>query len=315
MTTHSQRLAERLDQGDVLVMDGGTGSEIQRRGRALDRNAWSGTAHRDDPDLVRGIHEDYIRAGAEIVIANSFATARHVLASVGLAEEFEAINRRAIELAREARERAARHEVWIAGSLSSMPPLAGPGRTAVGPELEAGYRAQAEILAEAGADLLVLEMMLDRAGAEPVARAAASVGLPVWIGFSASLLPGGAVIGFRSKIRPDDRPVEPFDALAAALVAIGGQVAGIMHSEVEATGPALDALARHWQGPTLAYAETGRYGDPDWVFEEIVAPEPYAAEAVRWVEDQGVQVVGGCCGTGPDHIRALRERLPRQLSL
>ena len=64
-------------------MDGGTGTEIQRRGHAMDAEVWSGLAHMADPIGVRQIHEDYIRAGAEIIIANTFSTARSMLASKG----------------------------------------------------------------------------------------------------------------------------------------------------------------------------------------------------------------------------------------
>ena len=64
-----------------------------------------------------------------------------------------------------------------------------------------------------------------------------------------------------------------------------------------------------WDGPTMAYAETGRFVPPNWVFEDAISPDEYAAAAHSWVREHGVLIVGGCCGTGPDHIRALGERL------
>ena len=70
-----------------------------------------------------------------------------------------------------------------------------------------------------------------------------------------------------------------------------------------------EVLAAHWQGPKMAYAETGSFVPPTWVFEEAASPEVYAEAVVGWVEDHGVQIVGGCCGTGPNHIAALRDRL------
>jgi 5-methyltetrahydrofolate--homocysteine methyltransferase len=81
-----------------------------------------------------------------------------------------------------------------------------------------------------------------------------------------------------------------------------------MHSFMETTGPALDVLADRWPGPKMAYAETGAFRNPDWVFEQVVSVEEYAHAVDGWVRDQGVQIIGGCCGTGPDHIRALHER-------
>lgn len=302
------RLEERLGQESVVLLDGGIGSEIQRRGIAMDRNAWSGAAHMTDPDVVRRIHEDYIRAGAEILTANTFATSRHVLESAGLGDDFEAINRRAVEVAKAARASAARHPVWIAGSISSMPPLTDMRSTARGPDLEDNYRRQGEILAEAGADLLLLEMMMDREGALPAARGAARVGLPLWVGFSASVSDGGRVIGYRSQSESYAVAPEDFGGLVEAVLAVGGEVAGVMHSEVADTGPALEVLSRHFSGPLMAYAETGRFAAPNWIFEQTMAPDDYAATATRWVERHGVRIVGGCCGTGPEHIRSLRAR-------
>jgi S-methylmethionine-dependent homocysteine/selenocysteine methylase len=306
-------LNECLAHGDVVIMDGGVSTEIQQRGVALDSHVWSGTAHRDHPDIARRVHEDYIRVGAQVITANTFGTARHVLESVGIGDEFEAINRLAVAIAKEARDSAADGEVWIAGSISSMPPLTEVQTTARGPNVEANYRDQAEILADAGADVLVLEMMGDTEGAAPVIRAASTVGLPVWVGFSMSSTSDGRLIGYRTENENLGMPVEDFGAMADTLLAIGGDAAGIMHSAVADTGPGLQMLAQRWNGPLLAYAETGKFMNPEWNFEQVVSPDDYAAEVERWVNDHGVQIVGGCCGTGPEHIRLLKERLPARL--
>jgi S-methylmethionine-dependent homocysteine/selenocysteine methylase len=299
-------LRERLAAGPVILMDGGTGTEIQRRGGVMDDQVWCGTAHMHSPDLVREVHEAYIRAGAEIVIANTFATARHVLESSGHGDEFEASNRRAVELAIEARERAAERPVWVAGSISSMAPLKSSDVTARGAGVEDGFRAQAEILAQAGADLIVAEMMLDLPSSEMVIRAAASVDIPLWVGLSASVV-DGQVVGYRSPRNPE--PLVDFASLADALLALGGDVVGVMHTAVADTAPALEVLAQRWDGPTMAYAETGHFEPPDWIFTEAVGPDAYADAVTAWVSEHDVRVVGGCCGTGPDHIRALKERL------
>ena len=303
------QLGERLEIGDVVIMDGGTGTEIQRRGHAMDAEVWSGVAHMADPDAVRRIHEDYIRAGAEIIIANTFSTARSMLDSKGLGDDFETINRRAVELAVEARDGVTEAPVWVAGSISSMTPLSRPGMTAKGAGTEDEFRRQAEVLAQAGSDLIIAEMMLDTDGALAVVRAARSVGLPLWVGFSATLTDTGQVIGYHPNRYGDAVPTEGFGGLVEAVLAEGPDVAGVMHSHITDTGPALEVLAAHWQGPKMAYAETGSFAPPTWVFEEAASPDDYADAAVGWVEDHGVQIVGGCCGTGPNHIAALTDRL------
>src|SRR5262245_30786936 len=116
-------LGERMDRGDVVILDGAMGSELQRRGVPMHHVAWSAAALATHPEIVQAAHEDYLRAGAEILTANSFGTSRHVLAPAGLGDRVAELNRRSIELARAARDRVApRHDVWIAGSMSSFVP-------------------------------------------------------------------------------------------------------------------------------------------------------------------------------------------------
>ena len=169
-----------------------------------------------------------------------------------------------------------------------------------------GYRKQAETLAEAGVDVLILEMMRDIANASLVVTAATAVGLPVFVGWSASL-DGGSVVPHRSKPYPEHER-RSFDELMTLGAELGGDVAGVMHSAVEVTGPALKILNRHWSGPTMAYAETGIFDPPHWVYAEGTAPDRFAAAARQWVE-AGVQIVGGCCGTTPSHVAAIRSML------
>ena len=76
--------------------------------------------------------------------------------------------------------------------------------------------------------------------------------------------------------------------------------------------PALEIVKRHWSGPLLAYAETGIFETPNWIWEGAETPERYVEFVMGWI-GMGVQVVGGCCGTTPDHIRRLREVIPAKL--
>ncbi len=117
-------LEARLTDGRTVIMDGGVSTEMERKGLAMDGNVWSGAAHIDHADVVREVHEDYIRAGAEIITANTFATARHVLDSIGEGDNAAQITRDGIALAKQARDNVATGDVWIAGSMSSMASLA-----------------------------------------------------------------------------------------------------------------------------------------------------------------------------------------------
>ncbi len=298
-------LGDRLARGDIILMDGGVSTEIQKQGVDMDSTVWSGIAHVTHPDITREVHESYLRAGAEVITANTFATARHVLEGKDMGDDFEMINRKAVEVAQQARDNAASGDVLVAASISSTPTFDGDRYTERGAAALQNYKDQAAIYAEAGVDLIVLEMMLDLDGAIPCTTAAVESGLPVWVGFSASLR-DGAVIGYHEGTRK--RPTIDFGELIDTIMAIGGEATGVMHSFMETTGPALDVLADRWPGPKMAYAETGAFRNPDWVFEQVVSVEEYAHAVDGWVRDQGVQIIGGCCGTGPDHIRALHER-------
>ncbi len=111
----------KLAAGGVVVLDGATGTEVSRLGGQMDGAAWCAVANKTDPDIVRTVHEEYIRAGSDVITTNTFGTARHVLAGAGLAEETVAINRRAVELARDARERVdTGRPIAVAGSMSCM---------------------------------------------------------------------------------------------------------------------------------------------------------------------------------------------------
>jgi S-methylmethionine-dependent homocysteine/selenocysteine methylase len=288
-----------LSDGGVVVIDGGMGSELEARGAPMDHEAWCGLANLDAPGLVREIHEDYIRAGADVIIANTFPSNRVAMEAAGHGDHTEAMNRAAVAAALEARDRAAAgRPVAVAGSMSIWGPYEEAPREDAPPAalVRDVYGEQAAILADAGVDLLVLEMLDVRWAA--AVGAALETGLPVWAGIWAHLdADGRPVTPQAGTPLEDDLPtlLDGGDGLEAVLV---------MHSAVGATLPALDVVARHWNGPRGAYPHAGHFERPNWVFEDI-APEDLAAEAGRWL-DQGATLVGGCCGTGPAHIAAIR---------
>jgi methionine synthase I (cobalamin-dependent) len=170
MTDAMAVVTRKLMQGDAVVLDGATGTELQKRGVPMDDGAWCAVATATHPDQLRSIHEDYIRAGADIVTANTFASARHLLERAGIGERTAELNRLAVRLAREAAARAGDEVgrmIAVAGSLSTMRPV-GKGTDQRDPSVDlaaipwaANLREAAELQAEAGADLLLLEMMSD----------------------------------------------------------------------------------------------------------------------------------------------------------
>lgn len=314
-------LAARLADGPPIIIDGGTGTEIQRMGATMHKNVWSARCSLTDPDIVRTVHIAYLHAGAEIIIANTYSANYHVMATAGLADEFEPANRRAVELAREAvsawrtqcgpvvgkpQTGHARGRAWIAGSMSTTTFTGGLDRSRI-EESGApgfGYEAQAEILAGAGVDFIMLEMMRDIVETRLCLNAALETGLPVWLGFSAERDPGGGLHFHGS--------AAPFEEGVARVLDAGPapQALGVMHSEFELTPDALEALGRIWRGPVYAYPHHGVFEMPNWRFDDTLEPEEFAQAAAGWVR-RGAMAVGGCCGIRPRHIAAMRAALDR----
>ncbi|MBN36348.1 MAG: hypothetical protein CMM46_16535 [Rhodospirillaceae bacterium] len=293
-------LQQRLTAGDTLIIDGGTGTELEKRGAVMDGEAWVGATMQTAPDMIRKIHRDFIEAGADIIIANTYAAAPHVLKYAGFSlEEALELNRLACRLAHEAVvEAAVDRNVYVAGSLSSFRAGLDLDKLPDEAEAQASYTAQVDALVGEGCDLLIAEMLLDNEVSPICARATVTSGLPAWLGLSARLGDDGTVMGFSR------RQVLPFEDVMEVCLLDDAQAAGIMHSDVEATRPALEALKARWSGPLFAYAHSGDFIMPHWQFETVISPSDYADEA-RTYTAMGVSAVGGCCGLGPEHIASV----------
>ena len=298
-------IKDKNDNGDIVLLDGGTGSEIERQGVRMNDLAWCGIAHLEQPEVVRRVHESYIHAGADVIIANTFGTAPHILRRLGLEDQIAEINQSAVRLALQARDNTGQ-DVCIAASMSSTPAFDSV-RMPTDDAAREGYLRQAELLVEAGAELIIAEMMRDINNARIVVSAARSTGIPVWTGFSAFMNDYDEVTNYVS-VRGLELEIIPFKKMAQEVLSVGCDAAGVMHSSVHDTGPALSELNELWDGPMFAYAESGHFIPPSWKFEDIISPQDYLDYARQWIE-QGAQIIGGCCGIGPEHIRVLRENL------
>lgn len=294
-------LERRIERGDIIVLDGATGTELEKRGVPMDDAAWCAAALVTHPETVREVHEDYIRAGADVIITNTFPTARHVLEPAGMGERFRELNTLAVELAKQARESVAGGAVYIAGSISTFSPHNDDSQEPLEDTARANYREQAEVLAEAGVDLIALEMMRDIEQTRYAVEAAASTGLPVWVGFSCKRAADGTVVLW-------DEGHTLAEALAETPL-LGASVVNVMHTLVQDAGPALSEVAAGWEGPVGAYPHAGKFVMPNWHFTDMISPEDFAGRSREWL-DLGARIIGGCCGIGPDHIRALRRELP-----
>ena len=166
------------------------------------------------------------------------------------------------------------------------------------------------ILGAAGVDLFALEMLCDVEISIQALGAAAASGLPVMIGFCCLWGPDGKTVEAlaRGVGLPPLSVDEVLPPVLAAIPEDTQAIVAIMHSEFDVTDAALEVLARHWRGPVAVYPNSGEFIYPHWQFDTVCSPEAFADAAQGWI-DRGVQIVGGCCGIGPDHIRLLRRRL------
>ncbi|MEI7617075.1 MAG: homocysteine S-methyltransferase family protein [Actinomycetota bacterium] len=304
MSSSYTQLKQRLDRGEILVLDGATGTELQRRGAPMDPAAWCGPATLHNDDLLTEIHSDYIRAGSDVITANTFASSRLMLGPAGYADRVGEINLRAVEAALRAREQTGTTDrVAVAGSLSHMVPVAAGSATVdaakvpSNAEVSDAFYELANILRDAGVDHIMLEMMYNPVRAKLALEAALSTGLPVWFGMSARRAADGRVISF------DALEEVAIATIAGLIPAQGVDAAGFMHTGAEIMSEALTAARPFFAGPLMAYPDSGYFEMPDWRFVDTIEPNRLQEFFSDWMQ-QGVQLIGGCCGLTISHVEA-----------
>ena len=293
---------QQLEANQIVLIDGAMGTELQRRGVPMDEIAWSGAAVLTHPNIVRETHEDYIRAGAKVIITNTFGSTRQMLEPAGYGDQVEAVFRGAVKLARQARDNVAVQGVAVAGSISTEPP--GFDRDAFfSPENELeAYREAAGLLLDAGVDLIALEMIVETSHASRAMQAALETGLPVWLGVGCKKTDDGRIVSF-------DHVDLEFATVLDAVIPMGPTVVNIMHSEIGAIPEAIELVRNRWSGPIGVYPESGYFTKPNWNFVNVISPADLVTDALGWVR-AGVRLLGGCCGTNPKHIKALQAAMP-----
>ncbi len=299
MTDSKNWLRNRINgNGPPLLIDGGMGTQLQHCGVPMDGNVWSGRAVLSHPDAVVETHEAFIRAGAEVIIANTFASARHMLEPGGLGDYVEEINLNAVKLAKKACDNVAEQPVAIAGSICEWAPT-DDAQWHNAKAIRESSREQAGLLAEAGVDLIALEMCEEIELSIAVIEATLETGLPIWIGMSAK----------RHKdckyLSVFDSQEQDFESLVKALAGYPAMLMNIMHTPIVDIDEAIDIVKKYWHGAIGVYPESGYFNMPDWQFVDIIEPGELAGLAQAWI-DKGIRMMGGCCGLGPAHIIALR---------
>ena len=283
------RFLERLQSGKVLVLDGATGTNLQRRGLlpGTPSDVWV----LDNPNGVLQLYRDFVNAGSDIILTNTFGSSRLHLGHAGLAERFEATNRAVAALAQQA---VAGTATIVAGSMGPLGEMLQPYGTLAEADAEQEYSAQARVLCEAGVELLVIETQFDLNEAKAALRGARAVtDLPLVCSFSYDR-------GTRSMmgVRPAQVGAELADAGVAAIGINCGR-------SLEDNRKALDELRAAtelpiWFKPNAGLPRT----DENNLLVYDVTPEMMGALVPSWVQ-AGARLIGGCCGTSPEHLGAI----------
>jgi 5-methyltetrahydrofolate--homocysteine methyltransferase len=283
----SKDLLARLAAGEVFVTDGATGTNLQKMGLPVGASAEVWVL--DNPEAIQSLNRAFIAVGADLVLTCTFGGTRARLESSGLADQFEVVNRKAVELTRSA---AAGTGVLVAGSIGPTGQMLAPMGTLTVDAAEADFAAQAQILCESGVDLIVVETQFDlnEAGAAVSAVRSVDGEIPLVCSFSYDR-------GTRTMMG-----VGP-EAMAEAIGALDVDVLGInCGRSLDENAQALEQLRRAtdkpiWFKPNAGMPEMDEDGKPTY----SVTPEEMGAMAPDWVA-AGAQFVGGCCGTSPDHL-------------
>src|SRR5579859_5163663 len=288
---------DRLSSGTPILFDGGMATELYAQGVPYER--CFDELNLLQPDLVQLVHRAYIAAGAEVIETNTFAANRIRLATYGLERRVRDINFRGVKIAREARE-VSGEPVFLAGSVSSIGQPLAPIGTIATQDARAIFTEQIEALLEAGVDLLVLETFSSLVELREAVRAAKSVSADLPIIAQVSVDEDGTTLAGAS-------PAEVVELLDALRVDVLGVNCGV--------GPqaALDAIQRMrplTRTPLSAMPNAGHPTTQGGRQIYVSTPEYFADYARRFAQ-AGVSIIGGCCGTTPAHIAAMRAALPR----
>lgn len=292
----TDKLSRLLAERGILIADGATGTNYFDMGLASGEPPESWLV--EHPDRVKDLHRRFIEAGSDIVLTNSFGATRFRLKLHGLQDRVVELNRAAARLAREAADASGR-EVVVAGSMGPTGELFEPlGALTMDAAVEA-FTEQARGLAEGGADVAWIETMSAAEELEAAARGAIAAGLPYV--FTASFDTAGRTM---MGLTPESL-AEIAARLPVAPLAYGANC-GIGPGDLVASILSMSAVA-----PDDVLVAKGNCGIPTLVGEKVHyggTPE-LMAHYVELARDSGARIIGGCCGTSPAHIRAMRHAI------
>jgi S-methylmethionine-dependent homocysteine/selenocysteine methylase len=284
-----------LSKSKQLILDGATGTELNRRGVDTGLPLWSANAllNERDANILKQIHVDYLNAGADIITTNTFRTHVRALAPSGNARRALELTRRAVDIARDAIASAESvSPKFIAGSISTLEDCYRPDLVPPDDELRAEHSERVHHMLECGVDFFLIETINTIREAVIIAKLAAITGAPVVVSF---------VCNQRGKILSGETLTEAARELLPLGISAIGVNCGPTPNLAKPLAELESACGKDF--PLIAYGNIG-YADEKigWVNTDSENPKNYCEHAVHW----RAKIIGGCCGTTPEHIRQLK---------
>ena len=287
------KLAHLLEKKNHLTSDGATGTNLIARGLPRGKSAEEWVL--ENPEAISALHRDFIDAGSDIILTSTFGGSEIRLSRSGLKDKHQEVNRKAVELARQA---AGDQQVLIAGSIGPLGEMMKPLGTLDEETAEWNYRQQAQTLSEAGVNLLLIETQYDITEAAIAVKAAISVSqLPVICSFS---------FDRGTKTMMGISPTQ----FAKAIAPLGVEALGInCGKSLEDNLNALKELTSVTELPIWFKPNAGLpVINAEGIASYDVSPEEMAGHVHQWIEN-GARIIGGCCGTSPQHLSAIHNAI------
>lgn len=277
-----------------VLLDGALGTELERRGLKLPLPLWTTEALLTAPELIRAVHQDYVAAGAHVITAATFRTTRWTLSKTGMADRANELTKLAVRLARETcGYRAASSgpaSTLVAGSIAPLEDCYHPELTPGDLVLQAEHRHNAQSLADAGVDIILVETQNSIREARIATHFARATRIPVWVSF----------------IVKSDTELLNGDSLREAVrtvVKYGAEAVLINCTPLSISSQAAMNVSMHVHGQILI----GVYPN---ALDHNISPADFADWGCRMKAI--ADILGGCCGIGPEHIQALATKLHPQ---
>lgn len=280
-------LLKKLASGEILVSDGATGSNLQRMGLPMGKAGEEWVL--ENPDAVKALAQAFFNAGSDILLTCTFGGTRIRLKEANLADEFSAINRNAVEIVKAVVKGS---DVLVGGSIGPTGQMLTPFGMLTAEEAQAEFTAQARVLHEEGVDLIVIETQFDLNEAAAAVQGVRSVDQDIPLVCSFSFDRGTRTM---MGVSPEDF-AEKISVLDVDLLGIN--CGRSLSENLEALKQLRQVTDKPiWFKPNAGLPEVDAEGQTCYA----VTPHEMGSYVSEWI-DVGAQIVGGCCGTSPDHL-------------